>query len=173
MHLCHRLSVHVCICPPFTCVIGQVCNVQLHSSAVSGAEGQPLAVTASGRVIRSEVLTVAAVNDRFRVLTSPAREAAAAAYKYRVKVSRNLCRSERPHSRVNHCFHVSSESIVGESAPLLWPSALLSGRFRRLLYSAVISEHLCNLQRYRPAYARLRAPHVIVLRYRPASVENL
>jgi hypothetical protein len=69
-----------------TFVIGQVCNVQLHSTVVSGAEGQPMAVTAASRVIRSEILTVAAVNDRFRVMDSPSREAAASAYKYRVKV---------------------------------------------------------------------------------------
>ncbi len=64
----------------------QVCKVQMHSSGVSGVEGQPMSVVSASRVIRSEVLTVAAVQERFRIMDSPAKEAAAAAYKYRVQV---------------------------------------------------------------------------------------
>ena len=45
-----------------------------------------MGVSAASRVIRSEVITLAAVNERFRSLASPEREAAAAAYKYRVQV---------------------------------------------------------------------------------------
>jgi hypothetical protein len=67
-------------------VVLQVCKVQMHSSGVSGVEGQPMGVVSASRVIRSEVITVAAVQERFRNMESPAKEVAAAAYKYRVQV---------------------------------------------------------------------------------------
>jgi hypothetical protein len=62
----------------------------MHSSGVSGVEGQPMSVISASRVIRSEVITVAAVQERFRGMDSPAKEAAAAAYKYRVQVHRAI-----------------------------------------------------------------------------------
>jgi hypothetical protein len=68
----------------------QVCKVQMHSSGVSGVEGQPMSVVSASRVIRSEVITLAAVQERFRSMDSPAKEAAAAAYKYRVQVQSEI-----------------------------------------------------------------------------------
>jgi hypothetical protein len=79
-------------------VLLQVCKVQMHSSGVSGVEGQPMSVISASRVIRSEVITVAAVQERFRSMDSPAKEAAAAAYKYRVQVQ-YVYRSETSSSR--------------------------------------------------------------------------